>query len=447
MIVLVAAAAIASAAITWKVGADHDAGVAATEDRLPTRPQDLAVRPELQWVLNTERLAGNSVDRPLNFPSGMKSAGITTGAVGAGDQVIVAAVGHPLYGRYDTEDGRGIVVDSATLVGVDRQTGKPLWRRGIGHVEQCSDSYRRGTIACWDIDRVMFIDVATGHVRSETTTDFLMTYADVIGGVAYVTGRRTGIDRRSVVMTAGTVDDPDSAFRREYDVTGHDSYVAETLPASDTFTIVESIYGPVQYRTTAYDLDSGRKRFVFDGDVRAAGEGLFHADDLAHQRLSLLDRNGVPIARLGSTAWMVYPPPTSAPFAPAVLDGGVYDPESGAFLWRDPVLNSGGVSAFVGTTMIVSSPDDQTIVGFDSRSGRRQWTTPWRDAYWMTGGLTDGRYFVFADYVGMHSSDATTGQILWTIRLPTGIDSRGVTVEDAGGDILRTTAKAVSLWR
>ena len=101
----------------------------------------------------------------------------------------------------------------------------------------------------------------------------------------------------------------------------------------------------------------------------------------------------------------------------------------------------------VGDVVVVADPDSRSLVGLESRTGRLIWTTPWRDAYWVHGGPTDGRHLVFVDYVGMHSLDTATGQVLWTVRFPPGVDPRYVTLTGLRGDIIRSTGRATSVWR
>lgn len=442
VVMVVVAATVAAGVVAWNV--DRHRPLVG----IPPRAADLAVRPQLQWVLDVGRLSPGGVERPVMFPTAMNRVG--PAAVADTGGTVITGVGHPLYGRIDSDTG--LIADSATLIGLDRTTGEPIWRRPVGSVTQWTEYPDRSVFACWGPHRVVLVDVATGAELANRQTDFLVTYVWVIDGVVYTSGQTANPQTRSVVLEVGTPGDPTATSRRTIDVSGRLPYVAEVLPRRGVFSVTESVDGPIQYRTAVFRIDTGARVFAVDGDVHALGRSLYRSESYATRKVSVLRADG-------STALDVPGPSLDAVTAGATIDGAdataivgaeVLDPDTGRRLWRDPVLVTSGDSAaraVVAGVIVIADVNAQTLIGADARTGRRTWTTPWRDAYWVRGGPTDGRHLVFADYVGMHSLDTVTGQVLWTVRFPRGVDPRSVTLSGLRGDTIRSTGLAISLWR
>lgn len=439
VIVLVAAAAIASAAITWKVGHDYDQRREADQ----MRSLGFGVRPTPLWTLDLKRLTSNpgEVLLPVSTPdTSTNGSGMLLDS--SGD--LIAAMGQPR--QFNT-------VADVTLVGIDRGNGAPTWKRPVGPVKNCTAGRVGKSIACWSPTRVIIVDTTTGRVQGEVSPDFTVSGVEVVGGTTYSSGTRGTGPTASVVMTVGTVDAPISPKTTTIAAAGLGASVTQVVADRDVFIVQASAEPDIMFRSSAYSLDSGARKFVSDGMVRPIGDDLFRSETYPQgfERLLADDGSVVRSQDLSLPGGSLQPQVLGAPFVPIVMGDGVFDPTTGALLWRDEVLDwgrsTGGIApAVVGDNLIAASLDGN-LIGMDARTGRRVWTTPLPGAFYARTGITDGRYFVFGDIAGMHSVDTVTGRIVWSVDSPgDGVDGY-TSVSDARGDIVRSTKDSVSVWR
>ncbi|MCK0516468.1 PQQ-binding-like beta-propeller repeat protein [Williamsia sp. DF01-3] len=425
-----------------------------SRDEPRARTHDLGVLPSRAWTLDVAAIAGNSAGVLLTLPQTLDSY-YGYGAVLDAPTMLVGAIGTPT-----AKDASGSQrVDAVTLVGISRDDGTAQWRRPIGAVTQCADQLDSGIIACWDSKRIVFVDTATGKLLSENEPDFTVGQGQVIAGTAFVSGVQTNGSRHKLELTSGTPTDPSASYHRSFDIAGPLTAVDEIVPSQNTLVLTTQTGENPIYQSTVYHLDSGTPRFTIGSNtLRVVGDGLFLAtqpSDLNPLGIQqLISRAGSPILTAPVPAYTHETLPTATIGPPPVLLGdGAYDPSSGLQLWRDPRMLTYGsdwvstARALAGATVIVASADTQSLIGLDQQSGQQLWRTPWTDAYWIHGGITDGEYYAFTDYTGLHSLRVADGAIVWSLPLPSGADPRSATISDAGGDILLTTGAEISLWR
>ncbi|GAA1460973.1 PQQ-binding-like beta-propeller repeat protein [Williamsia maris] len=446
MILLVAVATIASATITWKVGRDHDQSREA--DRM--RSLGFGVRPTPLWTLDVKRLTDEPGAVLLSAPETLDQT-YGFGSVMDSPTHIIAAVARPEQPDLST----GPKVGDVTLVGIDRQNGSVDWRSPVGRVDHCTDRVAATVVGCWTDRRIAFVDTSNGRVLRTEETDFSISYVDIIDGTAFVDGLKDAGKRRTLIFTAAPVGSSVERFRRTIEVRGTDARVAEIRPSSNAFTVSDTVGGVPQYINTAYDLDSGAARFSADGDLRFVGNGMFLADSFARRTKFLLRGDGSRVTTLPGAATNAFASPitTDASFVPTIVGTAVHDPDTGARLWSDPVLEwntspQSTTRAVVGSVLVVASPVERALVGLEVRTGRRLWTTPWPNAYFVSDTATDGTHLIVGDNTGMHSVRVSDGRVLWNVRLPT-VESTPPGISGTGdGDILVNGLRGnISVWR
>lgn len=401
--------------------------------------------PEPAWTLDVTRLTDNPGDVLLAMPQTLGSYYGYGGLFDAGD-LLIAATAYPLPA---TEGQSGRPVGAVTLVGIDPVNGSAKWRTRVGNVGQCGQETGQPIIACWENRRITFVDLASGALLSEIGTDFDLNGAQVDGDTVYVSGSVSDGGPAKSVLTSGTVTDITANFRRTFDVRGAQG-TAYARPETGTMITYERGHpNEPPYIYTVYDLRTGDRRFAFEGDsLQEVGEGLYLASTGGRSGTvgtqNLLAGDGSVIRAVPVPVYVPQDPPGKpSTSAPLFLGDGAYDPKTGAELWRNSALVNEGsaqrsstLSAVVGRTVVVSSADARTITGLDLESGRQLWQTPWQDAYWIRGGATDGKYFVFSDYTGTHSIRASDGKIMWSMPLPDGADPREVVVSNVAGNLM-----------
>ncbi|MGU3293458.1 outer membrane protein assembly factor BamB family protein [Williamsia sp. M5A3_1d] len=440
VITMVTLATIASGVASYVVGRHYDERREA--DAL--RSLGLGVRPTPLWTLDATRVATRPGDVLLSVPN----PGTDTNGYGLlvdAAENLIAAVGRP---RAFNE------IADVTLVGIDRADGTPIWRRSVGPVANCTDGPIADAIACWSPTRVIVVDTATGRVRGAATPDFTIAGVEVAGRSTYVSGTRGTGSTTSVVLATGTVESPTATTRSVADA-GLGASISDVVPERNVFIVGAPAQGDIGSRSAVYSLDTASRRFASDGAVTAIGDLLFRSETYPQGIERLLDDTGAAVVtqRLSLPGGSFPPQVTSTPFAPVVMGNGVFDPRTGALLWRDPVLDwgrpDGGVTpAIVGSTLIAASLDGR-LIGMDTRTGRRMWTTPSAGAFYVRSGVTDGRLFVFGDDTGMHSIDAVTGRIVWSVvsRSPSPGVIALTAVSGSGRDIVRAEGNSISVWR
>ncbi|MGJ0117763.1 PQQ-binding-like beta-propeller repeat protein [Williamsia sp. MIQD14] len=437
---LVALATIASGVASYVVGRHYDE----RREADAVRSLGLGVRPTPLWTLDVQRVATGPGDTLLSVATPDTNTSGYGFLVDAADNLI-AAVGRP---RAYTE------VADVTLVGIGRTDGAPIWRRPVGPITSCTGGPLAGSIACWSPTRVIVVDTATGRVRGQADPDFTVSGVTVAGDATYVSGTRGTGPAASVVLATGTVGAPTASVRTITDA-GPGASISDVAPDRRVFIVRAAADGDIGFASAVYSLDTGTRRFAADGIVTTIGDTLFRAETYPQGIERLLTDDGTQVAtqRLSLPDGSFRPQVTATPFAPIVMGNGVFDPRSGALLWRDPVLDwgkaDGGIApAVVGPTLIAASLDGN-LIGFDARSGRRIWTTPWPAAFVVRSGISDGRFFVFGDASGMHSLDAVTGRIVWSVvsRSPSAGTLALTAVSGSGGDIVRAEGDSLSVWR
>lgn len=434
-------------------------------DRSSTQPSghdrqtvDMALRelPEAAWTLDVARLTDNPGDVLLAMPQTLSSYYGYGGLFDTGS-LLIAATAYPLPA---IEGQSGRPVGAVTLVGVDPVDGSVVWRTRVGNVGQCGQETGQPIIACWENRRIAFVDLASGALLSEIGTDFDLNGALVYGDTVYVSGSEADRGSTRSILTSGTVTDITANFRRTFDVRGDRGAVYATPDTGTITTYERGRPGEPQYIYTIYDLETGARRFGFEGDsLQEVGQGLFLTSTGSRSGTvgtqNLLAADGSVIRAIPIPVYVPQNPPGKpAASTPLFLGDGAYDAKTGAELWRNPALvNEGAVqrtsalSAVVGDTVIVTSADNRTIAGLDLESGRQLWQTPWEDAYWVRPGATDGRYMAFGDYTGTHSIRASDGTIVWSMPLPEDADPREVNVSNAAGTLMISWRDHYTFWR
>ncbi|MDJ0359834.1 PQQ-binding-like beta-propeller repeat protein [Rhodococcus sp. H29-C3] len=434
--------------ITVRVALDETASAGGPPERSAI-DTSLAERPEQAIHLDPHVLSDNGSDVLLAMPYKLDMYYGYGGVLG-GNDVVVAATGYPL----PTADlGSGTGVGPVTLVGVDTADGSPLWKTIVGRVSACSDTVESVVIACWSDRRIVFVDTSDGTLLSDIGTEFDVMNVRFVDDNVYVVGNSD----RSPILTRGTATDISADYLRTFPASDDLAYVAP-LPE---FGIAMTTYrgsGGAQYTSTVHDLDTDAERFVYEGDsLQALSKDLFVStvgiQSGSAGTQNLLDGHGELIRAIPIPSAVVggYPSLPSTP-VPAFAGDGAYDAVTGAELWRNPLMVEGtfakesAVVAVVGRTVVVADPEGRTIVGLDVDTGEQRWLTPWQDAYWVRGGLTDGEYFVFGDYTGTHALRVRDGAIMWSLPLPDGADPRVVQVGPGGGHVLVSSATQFTIW-
>ncbi|CCQ14306.1 putative uncharacterized protein [Rhodococcus sp. AW25M09] len=407
--------------------------------------------PELAWAADVRTLTDNEGDVLLSMPY-LLGQYYGYGGFLSGDDVMIGATGYPLP---TSDPSSGAEVGAVTLVGVNPDSGAPLWKTPIGRVSQCAPELESVLLACWGDRRVVSIDTSDGALVADVGTDFDVNGARIVNETVFVSGDLDG----TPVLTKGTPTAIESDFRRTFEGSADFSSVYVT-PDQKSVMLTHRGDGTPQYIYTVFDLDSGKKRFTYEGDsVRSVGDGLWlssigsESGTVGTQNLLAADGSiirAIPRPSYGASMY----PSTSAKTLSMFLGDGAYDPNTGNELWRNPAMVGSEVSgpqsalvAVVGRIVIVADPEAKTLTGLDIESGREQWTTPWEDAYWVRNGLTDGENFVFGDYRGAHSIDARTGEIGWSIPQPEGVDPRIMVVSSAAGHMTRSWGDQFTVYR
>ncbi|WP_156354384.1 outer membrane protein assembly factor BamB family protein [Gordonia sp. HS-NH1] len=416
-------------------------------------PPDLGSVPSLAWSLHAERVPGHNGEALLSLPDTLDAYYGYVSVLDA-PTVIVGALGR-LAAENENKVDEGRRVESVTLVGLHRVDGSTQWERPIGRVRECSDRVESGVIACWNDERVLFVNTADGRLLSETSTAMANVDVMMAGDRAYVTGIESQGARHNLVVSAGPPSAPGSTFRRSVPVAGPLSGIADVLPSGEV-VVVTNLEDAAMFRFTVHDFETGRTRFNLDStQLTVVGDGLFLNSPVmvdGGSRQQILDGQGTLVSTAEVPAYThsgMAEATTEKP--PVMMADGAYDPESGRLLWRNPLLlrtdNTGAVQALAGRTVIVAAQETGELIGFDSATGEQRWRTPWRDAYWVYGGMTDGRHYVFSDYAGFHALRIADGAVVWSRPLPEGADPRQTTIINAGGNILITGNATISMWR
>jgi outer membrane protein assembly factor BamB len=429
--------------VTYVVGDRYDERRA--EEQM--RSLGLGVQPSVLWTLDTRAVASEPGQVLLSLPQ--LYPGPLGGKLVDTPTHLVAAVGR------SPDTGGGIVPTEVTLVGVDRTTGRPSWRRPVGVAAACATDSPAVTIACWAPDHLVVVDTSTGRVRGEARPDFAVAGARIVGGSVYMFGTRGNGPSALPVLASGTVDAPVSRSVRSIPGAGVGAQVVEVDPRRNAVITAATTDSGVDVRSTVFTLDSLARRWTFDGNVETIGADLFRAESLTRRTEALVDGDGrtVVTQRLSLAGGSLSPRVLDAPFVPVVMGDGAFDPRTGALLWRDPSLDwgtgvGGRATAVVGNVVVAGSAAEGVLIGLDARTGRRNWTTPWRDTFSLRTGTTDGRFFVFGDSGGMASVDTVTGRIRWVVDSPgTDVEQRFTNVSGSAGDIVRETRDSVSVWR
>ena len=453
LIALIALAGVASGTTSYFVGEWYDdrRGVEQAPSPEPSRAEPgpslgLGVRPTVLWTLDTQALASEPGQVLLSLPQ--LASGTVGGKVVDTPTHLVVAVGRSPYAT------GGLVPTEVTLVGIDRVTGRPAWRRPVGVASDCAVASPARTIACWAPDRLIVVDTKTGRIRGEARPDFAVAGARILGGSVYIFGTRGKGPSAQVMLGEGTVDAPLSTSVRP--ILGADvgATVAEVDPFRNAVITAAPVDGGADTRSTVFTLDTLVRKWSYDGNVGTIGTDLFRGESLTGRTEQLLAGDGTPVAtqRLSLAGGSFQPRVTAAPLVPVVMGDGAFDPRTGALLWRDPSLDwgigvGGTANAVVGNTVVAGSAAEGVLIGLDVRTGRRIWTTPWRDTFSIRSGMTDGRHFVFGDSGGMASVDTSDGEIKWVVDVPGTLEQRLTAVSASGGDIVRETQESVSVWR
>jgi hypothetical protein len=410
-------------------------------------PLDFATAPEQAWTLSKDRLtnaedevvlpAQSTLNTYYGYGSPMATASYIVAALGKIDPTLVE---------------QGAPVTDVTLVGVDRVDGSSLWRTPIGRVDQCSMSTGDSYLACWSIRNVLFVDPESGNVAGSTSTDFDIGSVQVADDTVHVSGTVTPAgtpeQERIPVLTVGTVSDIDAEYYREFDPLGEYSY-GYASPRTGLTTVGTSNTPAGPAVTRVVDTDTADTLFTYAAEsLIPMSPNLVRAQNGVRAGLvgteELLTRDGtfatsIPVP---SSSALTYVGARADDSLPLFLGDGAYDAVTGAELWRNPdmiVRESGGptsaVKAVVGQTIIVTSPETQTITGLNATTGEREWQTLWQDAYWVRDGATDGQYYVFSDYTGTHAIRARDGVVVWSLPLTGGADPREVRVGTTAGQL------------
>lgn len=410
----------------------------------------LQAPPTRSWILDVHRLSDNAGDVVLGMPATLGNYYGYSGLLTA-EEHIIAATGYPLPKQ--DPGSPSAEISAVTLVGVNPEDGSSLWHTPIGRVSSCDQQLKGEILACWGDRRVVFVDIADGTLLSDIGTDFDLSGATVDGDVVYASGNSDG----APVLTRGTTTDLTRDSRHDFEKVT-DSWI---YPLPERGVAIGSVRGNgnPQYFYTVYDLESGAKKFTYEGDsLGPVGDDLYLSSIGSESGTvgtqNLLDADGSVLRAVAVPAYSAAGYPSSPSVsAPLLLGDGAYDPKSGDELWRNPAMVLGqfngkdsAVAAVVDRAVIVTDPDARTITGLDIESGRQLWQTPWEDAYWVRDGLTDGEYFVFGDYKGIHAIRARDGKIVWSMQQEKGVDPRMVRVTSAGGTMHVSTGTSDTFW-
>ncbi|MBE7163513.1 MAG: PQQ-binding-like beta-propeller repeat protein [Williamsia herbipolensis] len=276
----------------------------------------------------------------------------------------------------------------------------------------------------------------------------------VVGGRVFFYGRQGDGPSAKVVLDEGAIDTPLKRSARPILAADLGASVTQVDPYRNAVITSAPVNGGTDTRSTVFTLDTLVRKWTYDGTVRTIGTDLFRGENLTERTEQLLAGDGTPVAtqRLSLAGGSFEPRVTAAPLVPVVMGDGAFDPRTGALLWRDPSVDwgtrvGGSATAVVGNVVLAGSYAEGVLIGIDARTGRRIWSTPWRDTFSIRSGMTDGRHFVFGDSGGMASVDASTGQIRWVVDAPGTLEQRMTAVSSSGGDIVRETTNSVSVWR
>ncbi|MCZ4517121.1 PQQ-binding-like beta-propeller repeat protein [Rhodococcus ruber] len=407
--------------------------------------------PKPAWTADVRTLSDNGGDVLLSMPYGLGHY-YGYGGFLSGDDVMIGATGYPLP---SADPSSGAEVGAVTLIGVNPDTGAPLWKTPIGRVSQCAPELESVLLACWGDRRVVSIDTSDGALVADVGTDFDVNGARIVDETVFVSGDLDG----TPVLTKGSPTAIESDFRRTFERSADFSSVY-VMPDLRSVMLMYRGDGTPQYVYRVFDLDSGSERFTFEGDsLQGVGNGLFlssigsESGTVGTQNLLAADGSVVGAIPRPSYGASMYPSAPTGPL-PMFLGDGAYDPDTGEELWRNPAMvrsefsgTQSAMVAVVGRVVIVADPEAKTLTGLDIDDGTESWVTPWEDAYWVRGGLTDGKNFVFGDYQGTHSIDADTGEIGWTIPQPEGVDPARVVVSTAAGHMTRSWDNQFTVYR
>ena len=273
---------------------------------------DLSHPPQQAWELDAQSLTDNSGDVLLSMPHSLDSY-YGYGNVYEVGNILVAARAYPLPKTSESSSSQG--VGDVSLIGVDPDSGTPLWETRIGGaLSQCSQQNESTIIACWGNRRVIFVDTSTGTLLSDLGTDFDVTGATISGDTVYTSGETVEGALRTRILASGNTTDLTANFRRAIEPSQEFGSLY-AFPSTDTAIAMERGSGDPQYRYTIYDLNSGAERFRFEGDSLAPRRGWSVPDQC--RRAIRVRRHTEP----AGLRW-IYDPRDSHPFL-----GGITIPE------------------------------------------------------------------------------------------------------------------------
>ncbi|MFE7799592.1 PQQ-binding-like beta-propeller repeat protein [Nocardia sp. NPDC057440] len=340
----------------------------------------------------------------------------------------------------------GLTVGPVRMHGIDPNTGQVRWTTDVGELLGCREQVLDGQLACHGTHRVLIIEAATGAILGNHTTDFEVMDVAVRDGVVSVAGRTP--DWMTAVVTRGTASDIDATWQRTYPTPVPGDPVTPRIDVlADYFRDGHDHGVRVYDLRTGEPLFTGPVAYTFDGGILASQ--VFERGWSAG-RVTLLDRNGHPIAEVSNASFILewYPASTATP--PPILTGeSAYERTTGRVLWTNAQIgideHTGRMSAIEGVvdnTVIVRSLDGSELAGLDLTDGHRIWQQPTPFANTSRyDGITDASHLILTDGTTVHAIDAGDGSTVWSMPLPpSGRPSFRSAVKTMGGRMVTVTA-------
>ncbi|MGW5321790.1 outer membrane protein assembly factor BamB family protein [Rhodococcus pyridinivorans] len=395
--IAVVVALLAAAAVTAVIvlrSAPRAPGMLA--DSYPTAPA-------AAWVVDIETATGDP-DVAFTSPFYDVHQGGDTGYFEY-DGALVVRVIHTGVGKSDPH---------AYLAAVDSVDGHIRWTSPVSREGGCAHEPWDGALACLvhesdERSVLRYIDLADGSVRAESTTDFTGSAVAVANESVYLLGydQNTG----ESVVSRGSVDDPQSGWRRDLPALGCDSpSTPDRMEVSGDFVALRGFGSGMLLRTadgsTATD-DPLVAAHLVDG---VEGALVTTCADRGTARIVQVDGTAIPVE-----GYVLEPALTVSDTAdlPLITDRfDAVDPRTGTSVWSVDSDGTARGAAVVGDLVVIETSDSD-LRAYDLGTGEQRWTSTGNTL--GVGPVTDGERILTVDGSTVIATSLTDGSVAWSM--------------------------------
>jgi outer membrane protein assembly factor BamB len=421
--------ALAVALVVVIVAATVIAIVLTSSSSSSGRPEGLLAgtypqQPTAAWTITPESLGAATFWTPDTEAAYYGN----TGFIDAGDTLIVRVLSKDM--------------SAAKLVALDAKTGQQKWSIQADKTKGCSPEVIDRLLPCIIDGAVQFIKISDGSIASTYHPNSKL--ADVTSDGETVITAGYGRDYNELIVTSGTVQQPDSHWTMRVDTSDCSRFSSGDvvdLVARDGFVglTIGGANGALRLSDGSQLVERARLWAVYPGlgavaqpCVGMSGEGTPTGTyvGLDGQKLRVGD---VPLA---PAVWV-----TAMSKPPVLLgNGDAVDFATGARKWRVSGLK-GSYGSFSVVGDVLAYMEGTSLNAYDMSNGKQRWSreapSGWRPA------VTDGARMVGYSSGAVSALSLADGSQVWTVRVQTE-GSPGVGAASAG--LVITTPNAIALY-